>query len=172
MNMNLDIQIMEASVEDAPDLGEIQTQTWLTSYPNPEAGITREEIEAKVEEWKQQGDARIEAEISKSNAKTWIAKDKGKVIGFIGVSKGEENKIEAFHILPSYQGQGIGTQLLTIALNWLGEDKKVTLTVVTYNNRAQRLYERFGFRKQGEALEDIITLPSGRIVPKTLMVKG
>jgi RimJ/RimL family protein N-acetyltransferase len=54
----------------------------------------------------------------------------------------------------------------------LGNDKRITLEVVSYNKGAIRLYKKFGFTEQPQAPDDIITLPSGKIIPKIVMVKG
>jgi len=53
-----------------------------------------------------------------------------------------------------YQGRGVGTALLAAALdladNWLGL-RRVELHVYVDNERAVRLYERFGFKIEGTA---------------------
>ncbi len=170
--MNNAIQIIEASFEDAHTIGQIQAEAWLDSYPNPEKGVTKEDIQLKIDEWNQVGDKRIEDNLKNQNSHTWVAKKDQKVIGFVGVLKTEkENEIKALFVLPTYQGQGIGSKLLETCLNWLGKSKRITLEVVTYNAGAKSLYKRFGFREQGEALDNIIILPNGKIIPKVLMVK-
>lgn len=170
--MNDEILINEASLENAGDILEIQTQTWLTNYPNPEIGITREDVEEKTKQWHEEGEERIKQLINIPNSHTWIAKHNGKVVGFIGVLRGERsNSIEAVHILPDFQGKGIGTQLIRTALEWFGNNNPVSLEVVTYNIGAQRLYERLGFKKQDDKTHDTITLPNGKQIPKLLMVK-
>jgi len=51
-----------------------------------------------------------------------------------------------------YQGRGIGTALMTALIdaadNWHAI-KRLELTVFTDNVRAIRLYERFGFEREG-----------------------
>ncbi len=158
-------------MDDVPVLGFIQSQTWLDSYVNEKAGISKTDIEAKIAEWNKDGDDRIWVEMNKPGAKTWIAKDNDIVVGFIAVLKGSEgSSIEALHILPQYQGQGIGTELLKKALELLG-NKKISLEVVEYNHKAQELYKKFGFYIVGPAVTDPIILPSGNRIPKLLMVK-
>jgi ribosomal protein S18 acetylase RimI-like enzyme len=167
------MKIVDATIEDASVIGEIQTQTWLCNYPNPKMGITKEDIEEKTRLWSQQGNERIVKLIQKPNTHTWVAKDGNKVVGFIGIKKTDKaNIIDALHVLPNYQNQGIGTQLLKIALDWLRDDKKITIEVVTYNEGAKRLYKKFGFKEVGKTHDDPITLPSGKIIPKILMVKA
>ena len=171
--MNQNINIVTASLDDASSLGFIQSQTWLDSYVNEEQGIFKADIQAKVDQWNKDGDQRIAAELSKTNSHTWVAKDGDKVIGFAAVLKdANENRIQALHVLPEYQGQGIGTALLKKALEWLGVEKKIIIEVVAYNVRAQDLYQKFGFKIVGDALDDPIVLPSGKNIPKVLMVRG
>jgi L-phenylalanine/L-methionine N-acetyltransferase len=51
-----------------------------------------------------------------------------------------------------YQGKGVGTallrELIDAADNWLGL-RRIELTVYTDNERAIRLYQRFGFEAEG-----------------------
>lgn len=171
--MRQEIQIVDALPSDAHCIGSIQTQTWLDSYSNPARGILREDIEEKIREWDTKGDERIASKIQESNSRTWVAKDQDRIVGFAGALKtDQENKVEALHILPKYQNLGIGTALLEKVLDWLGDSKKVTLEVVAYNTRAQKLYKKFGFSIVGEALDDPIVMPSGKRIPKVLMIRG
>lgn len=70
--------------------------------------------------------------------------DDGIVKGFIRVN-GEE--IEKLFVEPSFHGQGIGSALLTYALQNTAGNR---LLVLEKNTNAVRLYERHGFRATGE----------------------
>ena len=171
--MDKQIRLQDASVDNASDIGFIQSQTWLDSYVNENLGITRTDIRSKIEEWNKGGEERIAAELLKPNSHTWVAKDGDRIVGFAaGVKKDFENSIEALHVLPEYQKQGIGTELLKKVLDWLGDEKKIIMEVVVYNVRAQELYKKFDFKIVGPALDDPIILPSGKTIPKLLMSKG
>ncbi len=166
------MKILEAVPEDAKFLVNVQTQAWVCAYPNRELGITKKDIKDKAEEFNSQGAERVIKEILKPGAKTWIAKADDKVVGFIGVLKtADESKIMALHILPEFQGKGIGTKLLNTALDWLGNSKKITIEVVIYNNQAIEFYKKFGFKNTGEIVEDKIRLPGGKLIEKVLMEK-
>jgi [ribosomal protein S18]-alanine N-acetyltransferase len=55
-------------------------------------------------------------------------------------------------VLPNYRGAGLGARLLAEVVGYargLGADS-LTLNTQTHNAAAQRLYERFGFRRTGE----------------------
>jgi ribosomal protein S18 acetylase RimI-like enzyme len=166
------IQILDGTIEDARTIGHIQTQTWLNNYPNAQHRITKEDIQQRINLAKHDIEDRLRAVISTPGAKTWVAKDRGSVIGFVGILQSESgHKIEAIHVLPSYQGQGIGTRLLTAAMDFIGDDQEVSLDVVSYNDQAIHMYQKFGFVVTDKVSEDIITLPSGKVIPKIVMVR-
>jgi ribosomal protein S18 acetylase RimI-like enzyme len=55
-------------------------------------------------------------------------------------------------VLPAHRGAGLGARLLAEVVGYargLGADS-ITLNTQTHNAPAQRLYERFGFRRTGE----------------------
>ena len=57
-------------------------------------------------------------------------------------------EIGEIQIQPSYQNRGIGTRLLRDTIDRAHEQhKKVSLSVALKNERAYRLYERFGFQR-------------------------
>ena len=166
----MDIQIVDATFQDAHDIGQIQSETWMCAYPNPDFGISKEDVKGKVDEWEEQGDQRVIDHMQKPGAKSWVAKQGDKVIGFIAVlKKDDENSVNALHVLPEYQGQGVGTRLLETALDWLGSSKRISLDVVLYNEKAKSLYKKFGFTQQKET--DGIPLNNKKTIPKILMVR-
>ena len=55
--------------------------------------------------------------------------------------------VQSIHVLPEYQGQGIGSALLRRVLtDALAANCGVALHVMVINTRARKLYERFGLR--------------------------
>lgn len=168
------IVIQKAIPEDAEGIQFVQKETWLSTYPNPELGITRDDIEAKVNEMQQGGVERVIKRIKEDkSSQTWVARKGSKVIGFIRVQKqDEENKIRAIYILPEYQGKGTGKKLMQKALDWLGDKKKITLEVVTYNESAINFYKSFAFTVQGKTTNEAAHLPNGKELPEMLMVRN
>jgi len=165
-------KVVDATTDDAHVIGQIQTQTWLCNYPNPKMGITKEDIKEKTDLWEKLGDDRIIKHLQDPSLNNWVAKNNDVVVGFVAAKKSlDRNQIAALHVLPEFQGQGIGTELLKTALDWLGNSKKITIDVVSYNEGAKRLYKKFGFKEAGEAKDDPIILPNGKIISKILMVK-
>ena len=73
----------------------------------------------------------------------------GQVIGYIGYHVIDENaEILNFVISKLYQGNGYGTKILDETLNEVDRlgVKTITLEVRVSNKRAQKLYEKFGFK--------------------------
>lgn len=80
----------------------------------------------------------------------WIIELKDKVVGYAGYWKiQDEAHIVTFAIHPLYRGRGLGKILLDYILKDIQNRgiKKVTLEVRESNKVAQRLYEKFGFKK-------------------------
>lgn len=102
-----------------------------------------------------------------------MAKDKGEIIGFCSAKKTDEvSRIWTLYILPEHQGRGIGKQLMSAGLKWLGNDTDIYLDVASYNNRAIRFYEGFGFVASGrEVASPVSSLPSGASIPEIEMVR-
>lgn len=72
----------------------------------------------------------------------------GKDIGFIRVNEEPSNiNITEIHILPDYQGRGIGRSVIKSIIED-ASDKMKTVTIGCFiaNQRAKKLYERLGFK--------------------------
>ena len=74
------------------------------------------------------------------------------------------------YVKSAYRGTGLGGQLVSMALQFLGGRPEVTviqLTVTEGNTAAQALYERFGFVSFGT--EPMAVAVAGRYVSKVHM---
>ena len=166
------IQIQEAQLEDAAKLGQIQIDAWLHNYPNPSFGITEEDIRAKTDEWRRIGDERIINKLNEPDTHTWVAKDEGEVVGFIGIKKEKDvTQIEALFVSPHHQKKGIGSSLMKHVLSSLPGSSKVTLEVLSHNQNAINFYKSFGFVEQGIVQDNPLSLPSGKVLTSILMSK-
>ena len=76
-----------------------------------------------------------------------IARDKGRILGFIGTEKiSGETHIINMAVHPDHRNKGIGKALMAKALN----DKDVIFLEVRVSNMpAQKVYEHFGFKNVG-----------------------
>lgn len=168
-------EICIAKPEDAHAIRRVQKLTWLATYPSQEYGITPQDIESKDFESHQKIEKmkkRIQ-DIS-SNSNTWVAKlENSEIIGF-GVATYTDserpNQLNAMYVLPEYQGIGVGASLMRTMLDWLGNDKEISLGVVPYNKQAISFYQRLDFAKTGEHIEhEQPTFPSGVDMPEIEM---
>ena len=105
---------------------------------------------------------------------TLLAKDDDEVIGFAdyGPCRDEDmqdaGEVYAIYLLSNYYGQGVGTRLMSSALQGMSGCDKVVVWVLRGNERAIRFYERFGFRFDGKSK----TLDLGGEVTELRMVLG
>ncbi len=164
-------EIRIATVDDATAIAQIQNDSWLATYPNEAAGITREDlvgylgnIDARAFRWEgrlKKGDPNIQISVLKQG---------DRVIGFCSVTKMPNvGHVDALYLDPEFSGKGMGGEALEEGLRWLGNDKPIELEVASYNSRAIRFYERFGFRKQGAVKP--VDLRNGKEIPLMLMVR-
>jgi len=168
-----EINIEAATVEDAAAIAHIQKEGWLATYPNEEHGITEEDILSKDFESEERIQRRIERlKAEGETTQTWIARQSGRVIGYSSAVRGDEiNKVVSVYLLPECQGKGLGSRLLRQALEWLGDEKDISLGVVPYNKTAIQFYEKFGFRLGGPVPHDVPTFATGKDMPEIEMTR-
>ncbi len=165
------LQIVNATPEDAEGIVAVQKAAWLATYPNDELGITLEDIREQTENFSAE---RMRQRLSNPNPNRhyWVVKDGDKVVGMHLVLRGDENNtLQALYVYPEYQRQGVGSRLMQVALDWLGNDKDIVLGVVTYNKNAIDFYKKFGFVENGERHDNVATLPSVKVLPEIEMIK-
>jgi len=81
-----------------------------------------------------------------------VAVDDGLVQGYAGLcAYPDEAFVQTLGVAPQVQGEGLGAQLLQALLDEAARRRRtpVLLEVRADNDRALRLYERFGFRRTG-----------------------
>ena len=81
-----------------------------------------------------------------------IAKDGERVVGFAGYGEADPDTGELFalYVLKEYWGTGVAQLLMQATLERLAAYPKIALWMVKGNARAQRFYEKCGFRLTGE----------------------
>ncbi|MCF6524131.1 ribosomal protein S18-alanine N-acetyltransferase [Streptomyces sp. JJ36] len=80
------------------------------------------------------------------------AEPDGRLAGYGGLAVTDRTgDVQTIGVLPSYEGGGLGSRLLTALLSAADDFacEEVMLEVRVDNARARRLYERFGFRPVG-----------------------
>ena len=75
------------------------------------------------------------------NQMVWVAELDHLLVGIAAL---DGHTLEQLYVLPGYQGRGIGTALLNIAMHAAGN--QVELWTFQQNNGARNFYERHGFQ--------------------------
>ena len=83
-----------------------------------------------------------------------VAKDGERVVGFVGyggrgVDAPDTGEVFALYVLPEYWGTGVAQELMRAARKELAGYPKIALWMVKGNARANRFYEKCGFRPTG-----------------------
>ena len=94
----------------------------------------------------------LKQELENENTTYIIAKEKGDVVGFAGISIClDEATLNNIVVKKSCRGRGIGGELLESLIDICGDlnAKTLTLEVDTSNETAIHLYARFGFKNLG-----------------------
>lgn len=85
------------------------------------------------------------------NNKFWVAIDRNKVVGTIGMVKltNENIALKSMFVDKMYRGQGISNLLLDTLLKWTIQNKykQIYLGTMTQFSAGQRFYEKNGFVK-------------------------
>ena len=149
----MEIKIREIEVEDYKELLDFMKKVkgetnFLRGYPN--------EIKMSYEDEKEH----IKKVKSSETSNYFVVMKNNKMIGCIGFNGNTARKMKHYgtigiSVLKEYWGRGIATTLLEKLISWSKEKgiKKINLDVFENNERAIKLYEKFGFKLEG-CIED------------------
>jgi RimJ/RimL family protein N-acetyltransferase len=110
------------------------------------------------EGWRSIGDERryLKTVLRHPDAAVFVAEDDGAVVGRLSLSRDPNPASRhvadlGLMVAASHRGKGIGTMLLDEAVQWSrrSEIRKLELHVFPWNEPALRLYESFGFEREG-----------------------
>ncbi len=163
-----------ATPEDARAISDVMYQSWLDTYPDEEAGITREDIE---EFYKNQfSEERLQKNRERlanrpANEYALVAKVNDAIVGVSRILKEDDrNKLQTLYVHPGFQGRGIGTALWHAAQGYFDAAKDTYLEVADYNARAISFYVHLGFQDTGKRLTDErFRMKSGAIIAEIEM---
>lgn len=123
------MQFRVATVDDIPAISKIRMTVSENVLRDP-ALATQEEVEATLT----------------TTGRGWVAEVDGKVVGFAMVRR--NGLVWALFVRPRFQGQGIGTALLTLCVSWLMELGLSRAFLDTgAGTKAEAFYRELGWRE-------------------------
>ena len=155
-----DAVIRPARDADAEALGVLGRQTFIDTFvdgfaiPYPVDDLTAF-LDASFS-----ADA-IRSKLTEPGAAWWVADRDGELLAFANTgpntlphpdAKPSHAELRRLYVSKSAQGLGLGTKLLTVALDWMEAhtDGPLWIGVWSGNAKAQKLYAAHGFEKAGE----------------------
>jgi GNAT superfamily N-acetyltransferase len=146
--------IREALPEDARALAEIHVRSWQAAYRGK---LTDEYLDGLSPEEREERWREVLAKPPPA-WRTWVAEDRGAVIGFATTGRSEDadadrhtGEVFAIYLDPEAVGTGIGRGLFAHAVEDLRERgfRTATLWVLETNADARRFYEVAGWKTDG-----------------------
>lgn len=131
--------------KDIPQVQHVAKTSWNATYE----GIIPEHVQEKFLK-SAYNDRNMKKKLKKNSI--FVADVNGTIVGFANYSPVTKKGImvlEAIYIFPEYQGFGIGTALLNVALEKIRNVKEVHLNVEKNNHTALRFYQAKGFIEVG-----------------------
>lgn len=126
------IDVRPADARDIPGIFHVRTsvkENLLTLQQMRLMGITPESVAASLAK----------------DSKAWVAEERGHIVAF-SIADRSTASIFALFVLPEFEGRGLGTRLLDLAISWLIENsaKKIWLNTAA-RSRAAAFYRRRGW---------------------------
>lgn len=125
-------------------LRKLDKETNFMMYESDERTTTIAEMSERINESLKNSSLMIVAEVN------------SEIVGFLSAERGFANRIKhsayiVVGILKEYCGKGVGTRLFNNLLEWteLNGITRLELTVMTNNEKAIKLYKKFGFEIEG-----------------------
>lgn len=151
--------IRKAEIKDAPGVAKVHVETWQSHYHGqvPDDYLANLSVEKRTGLW-------AEAFLNpKPKTITFIVEESGEILGFcsVGPSRDIESSHETGELYSIYldslkQGQGIGSALMKVGLDFLKEQgfKKATLWVLKTNLKTISFYKAKGWKVDGVEKKD------------------
>ncbi|MCX6713845.1 MAG: GNAT family N-acetyltransferase [Candidatus Vogelbacteria bacterium] len=168
--------IQKPKPEDVKEIQDVFYQTWLVTYPNEKAGVTKEDIDERFKNrFSNEAIAKRTDEILDDSGQQLflVAKDGNKIIGVCFLAKKEDrNQLQAIYVLPEYQSKGIGQMFWVKIKEFFSENKDIVVQVADYNDQAIAFYKKLGFVDTGKRFsEEKHKMPiSGNCIPEMEMI--
>jgi ribosomal protein S18 acetylase RimI-like enzyme len=167
--------IRDATEADVPAILAMHAQSWLDTYPNEAAGITREWVKEKLGHWSSEENIEKRRDVIRKckdnpDALYRVAvSDRDEIIGMIAPFRNETvQRVGAIYVAKEYHGSGLAQALMDEIIAWKDPRRPLELTVATYNERAKAFYRKYGFKE----INDSEHIVHERIPVITMIRKG
>lgn len=154
--------IVPLSIEDTESMIKMQARSWLDTYPNEAAGVSREWVKSHTKRWLTPEniadfEKRVEQDMTDPNKSRCVAKTKdGRIIGTIAPHRDDKvQRVGSLYVDKKYHGTGLAQRLMSEILLWSDKNRPLKLEVATYNERAKAFYRKYGF-KEVEGTERLV----------------
>lgn len=146
--------IRPATPADAEQLLAMWGQSFVDTYPNDEYGISRERMESEVKIWQTpDGIAQWQkyfANLPDNPTRMFeVAEQGGQIAGYVcGILQdNKEGFLWGLYTDKSTHGTGLSQDMMEKVMEFFRQNQmqKVTLHVVSYNDRAINFFQKFGF---------------------------
>lgn len=147
--LNQPFTIERMQPEDVEAVTEMRLQSWLDTYVNEAAGVTRAWIEARNE--KQRSPEAMARRIKQMEdfGAGWVAKVGGAIVGSTTPYKDQYgiHHVGSLYVAKEHHGTGVGAALMQKIIEWSDSTQPLVLSVVSYNDRAKAFYKKWGFQE-------------------------
>jgi len=122
---NGDISYRVASVDDAPAIAQVEVRSKRESIPELESELTMG-YERSLDRWTGYLAGTRHPQRAKRERITYVACLESTVVGYLGCHHATRKdwwkadaELQQIYVLKAYQGQGIGTALFSLMVDWL-----------------------------------------------------
>jgi len=143
--------IRTASLADVTDIRKMHAKSWVDTYPNEEAGVTREWLLDHTAQWLtpeglEGSQEHFRAIFGNPDHFYRVASDGKSILGMAHASVIDGSQhLEAMYTDKSQHGTGLAQKMMDSVFEWLDLSKPIVLEVASYNKRAIAFYRKYGF---------------------------
>jgi ribosomal protein S18 acetylase RimI-like enzyme len=156
-----DVLIRSATPADAADIARVHIISWRGAYSHvlPADYLASLDVAERTAQW--------EDILGAGEATTLVAQADGRTLGFASYGSSRDEDAEdgclelyAIYLDPEAWGRGVARDLMRTVLGNVSSRVRMTLWVLSQNDRAHHFYRRHGFQPDGvERIEDIADVP-------------